>query len=140
MLYAAYTLLARQLSIPTKAERWWSPAIGFLTGLVTGGTGVFVMPAVPYIQALGLSRDDLIQALGLSFTVSTIALAVGLASHGAFEIEHIATSALAVAPALLGMWLGQLLRQRISPATFRRWFLIFLILLGLELLVRPFLA
>lgn len=140
VLYAAYTLLARQLSIPTKAERWWSPAIGFLTGLVTGGTGVFVVPAVPYIQALGLSRDDLIQALGLSFTVSTIALAVGLASHAAFEIEHIATSALAMAPALLGMWLGQLLRQRISPATFRRWFLIFLILLGLELLVRPFLA
>ena len=140
VLYAAYTLLARQLSIPTKAERWWSPAIGFLTGLVTGGTGVFVVPAVPYIQALGLSRDDLIQALGLSFTVSTIALAVGLASHGAFEIEHIAMSALAVAPALLGMWLGQLLRQRISPETFRRWFLIFLILLGLELLARPFLA
>lgn len=140
VLYAAYTLLARQLSIPSKAERWWSPAIGFLTGLVTGGTGVFVVPAVPYIQALGLSRDDLIQALGLSFTVSTIALAVGLASHGAFEIKHIATSALAVAPALLGMWLGQLLRQRISPATFRRWFLIFLTLLGLELLVRPFLA
>ncbi|WP_192177819.1 sulfite exporter TauE/SafE family protein [Mesorhizobium amorphae] len=140
VLYAAYTLLARQLSIPTKAERWWSPAIGFLTGLVTGGTGVFVVPAVPYIQALGLSRDDLIQALGLSFTVSTIALAVGLASHGAFEVEHIAMSAQAVAPALLGMWLGQLLRQRISPATFRRWFLIFLILLGLELLARPFLA
>ena len=140
VLYAAYTLLARQLSIPTKAERWSSPTIGFLTGLVTGGTGVFVVPAVPYIQALGLSRDDLIQALGLSFTVSTIALAVGLASHGAFQIEHIAMSALAVAPALLGMWLGQLLRQRISPATFRRWFLIFLILLGLELLARPFLA
>ncbi|CAN7603908.1 sulfite exporter TauE/SafE family protein [Mesorhizobium sp. LjNodule214] len=140
VLYAAYTLLARQLSIPTKAERWSSPTIGFLTGLVTGGTGVFVVPAVPYIQALGLSRDDLIQALGLSFTVSTIALAVGLASHGAFQIEHIAMSALAVAPALLGMWLGQLLRQRISPATFRRWFLIFLIMLGLELLARPFLA
>ena len=82
---------------------------------------------------MGLSRDDLIQALGLSFTVSTIALAAGLASHGAFQVEHIAMSSLAVLPALLGMWLGQLLRQRISPATFRRWFLIFLILLGLEL-------
>jgi uncharacterized membrane protein YfcA len=95
---------------------------------------------VPYIQALGLSRDDLIQALGLSFTVSTIALAAGLASHGAFQVEHIAMSSLAVLPALLGMWLGQLLRQRISPATFRRWFLVFLILLGLELVLRPFLA
>ncbi|UVK40658.1 sulfite exporter TauE/SafE family protein [Mesorhizobium sp. AR10] len=139
-IYAAYTLLARQLTVPAAAEHLMSPAVGFITGIVTGGTGVFVVPAVPYIQALGLSRDDLIQALGLSFTVSTIALAAGLAAHGAFQVEHIAMSSLAVLPALLGMWLGQLLRQRISPATFRRWFLIFLILLGLELLARPFLA
>jgi hypothetical protein len=138
--YAAYSLLARQPTVPAKAERWSSPAVGFLTGLVTGGTGVFVVPAVPYIQALGLSRDDLIQALGLSFTVSTIALAVGLASHGAFDAGHLAMSSLAVLPALLGMWLGQVLRRRISPATFRRWFLAFLILLGFELLIRPFFA
>ncbi len=140
IIYAVYTLLARQLTIPALAERWSSPVVGLITGLVTGGTGVFVVPAVPYIQALGLGRDDLIQALGLSFTVSTIALAAGLASNGAFQIEHIAMSSLAVVPALLGMWLGQLLRQRISPETFRRWFLVFLILLGLELLSRPFLA
>ncbi|MEW6632125.1 MAG: sulfite exporter TauE/SafE family protein [Pseudomonadota bacterium] len=140
ILYAAYTLLARQPKVPARAENWSSPIVGFLTGLVTGGTGVFVVPAVPYIQALGLSRDDLIQALGLSFTVSTIALALGLASHGAFEVGHLAMSSLAVLPALLGMWLGQVLRQKISPATFRRWFLIFLILLGVELLLRPFLA
>ncbi|TPJ25359.1 sulfite exporter TauE/SafE family protein [Mesorhizobium sp. B2-7-2] len=140
MVYAAYSLLARQPVVPEKTERWSSPVVGFLTGLVTGGTGVFVVPAVPYIQALGLSRDDLIQALGLSFTVSTIALALGLASHGAFEAGHLAMSSLAVLPALLGMWLGQMLRQKISPATFRRWFLIFLVLLGVELLLRPLLA
>ncbi|MDX8457402.1 sulfite exporter TauE/SafE family protein [Mesorhizobium humile] len=140
IVYAAYSLLARQPTVPAPAERWSSPVVGFLTGLVTGGTGVFVVPAVPYIQALGLSRDDLIQALGLSFTVSTIALALGLASHGAFEAGHLAMSSLAVLPALLGMWLGQVLRRKISPATFRRWFLTFLILLGVELLLRPLLA
>lgn len=140
IVYAAYSILARQPTVPARAERWSSPVVGFLTGLVTGGTGVFVVPAVPYIQALGLSRDDLIQALGLSFTVSTVALALGLASHGAFEAGHLAMSSLAVLPALLGMWLGQVLRQKISPATFRRWFLIFLILLGAELLMRPFLG
>ncbi len=140
IVYAAYSLLARQPTVPARAERLSSPVVGFLTGLVTGGTGVFVVPAVPYIQALGLSRDDLIQALGLSFTASTIALVLGLASHGAFEAGHLAMSSLAVLPALLGMWLGQVLRRKISPATFRRWFLIFLILLGAELLLRPFLA
>jgi uncharacterized membrane protein YfcA len=140
VVYSAYTLLARQLRVPAHAERWLSPLVGLATGIVTGGTGVFVIPAVPYLQALGLSKDDLIQALGLSFTVSTIALAAGLAARGAFHVENAAMSALAIAPALLGMWLGQIVRHRISPATFRRWFLIGLLLLGVELMLRPLLT
>jgi uncharacterized membrane protein YfcA len=140
VVYSAYTLLARQLSVSARAERWLSPLVGLATGIVTGGTGVFVIPAVPYLQALGLSKDDLIQALGLSFTVSTIALAAGLAARGAFHVENAAMSALAIAPALIGMWLGQIIRHRISPATFRRWFLIGLLLLGVELMLRPLLS
>src|SRR5690606_6648068 len=108
-------------------------------GFVTGGTGVFVIPAVPYLQALGLEKDDLIQALGLSFTVSTIALAIGLAGGGAFRFENAVASLLAIVPALLGMGFGQIIRTRVSAATFRRWFLICLFLLGVQLLVRPFL-
>jgi uncharacterized membrane protein YfcA len=138
-LYAAFSLLARPLSVPAYMERWLSPVVGLTTGVVTGGTGVFVIPAVPYLQALGLSKDELIQALGLSFTTSTIALAVGLSSGGSFHFGDIILSALAIVPALLGMWFGQSIRQRISAATFRRWFLIFLVLLGLELTIRPFL-
>jgi uncharacterized protein len=139
VIYAGFTLLARQVSVPAGLERWLSPLVGLTTGAVTGGTGVFVIPAVPYLQALGLSKDDLIQGLGLSFRVSTIALAAGLAWHGAFQPANWASSSLAVAPALLGMWLGQAIRQRVSPMAFRRWFLICLLLLGAELFLRPFL-
>jgi uncharacterized protein len=139
ILYAGFTLLARQLSVPARLEPWLSPAIGLTTGLVTGGTGVFVIPAVPYLQALGLRKDDLIQALGLSFTVSTVALAAGLAWRDAFKLDGLALSSLAIAPALLGMWLGQAIRRRVSPLTFRRWFLVCLLLLGTELALRPLL-
>ena len=136
--YAAYSLFARPFAIPARLEPKLSPAIGLATGLLTGGTGIFVVPAVPYIQSLGFSRDDLVQALGLSFTVSTIALAAGLASQDALRVEHLSLSALAVLPALLGMWLGQTIRRIVSPATFRRWFLICLLLLGTELFLRAF--
>jgi uncharacterized membrane protein YfcA len=138
-LYAAFSLLARPLSVPARAERWLSPVVGLTTGMVTGGTGVFVIPAVPYLQALGLNRDDLVQALGLSFTISTVALAIGLARGGAFHFGSIATSALAIVPALMGMRFGQWIRQHIAAATFRRWFLICLVLLGLELTIRSLL-
>lgn len=135
--YALYTLLARQLTVPRRLERLLSPLVGAATGLVTGATGVFVIPAVPYLQALGLAKDDLVQALGLSFTVSTLALAIGLGTRGAVAVDTIALSVAAVLPALAGMWAGQRLRARISPSAFRRFFLIALLLLGLEMALRP---
>jgi uncharacterized protein len=138
-LYAAIGLLARPFRVPRRAERWLSPSAGLATGLVTGGTGVSVIPAAPYLQALALDRDDLIQALGLCFTVASVALAIGLARGGAFHFGELAASALAVVPGLLGMWAGQVARRRISPLAFRRYFLICLFLLGCELALRPLL-
>jgi uncharacterized protein len=135
---SAHGLLAKPLSIPARFERLLSPVIGLTTGVINGGTGIFTLPAVPYLQVLGLAKDDLIQALGLSFTVSTIALATGLARGGAFHLGNITLSALAVIPALLGMRVGTTVRERISVATFRRWFLILIAILGLELAVHPF--
>jgi len=136
--YALYALLAPALSVSPRSESWLSPVMGIVTGAVTGATGVFVMPAVPYLQSLGLDKDELIQALGLSFTVSTIALAVGLIVHGAFELNQLGLSSLAIVPAFIGMWFGQMIRARISPKRFKQCFLLFLVLLGLELAARPF--
>jgi uncharacterized protein len=135
-LYAASGLLSWHFTVPPRHERRLSPVIGVVTGLVTGGTGVFVVPAVPYLQALDLKKEDLVQALGLSFTVSTVALAIGLAHASAFTTAGLTSSLLAVVPALLGMWAGQRIRGHISPATFRRWFFIGMLALGLQLLLR----
>ncbi|RWR31304.1 sulfite exporter TauE/SafE family protein [Sinirhodobacter populi] len=136
VIYAGYSLLARQLSVPSRMEPVLSLVIGGLTGMVSGATGVFVIPAVPYLQALGLSKDDLVQALGLSFTVSTVALALALGAHGAFSAGMMGLSLLALGPALIGMWAGQRLRSGISLATFRKVFLGFLLLLGAEMALR----
>ena len=136
--YTAYSLFARQLHMPLRLELWLSPFIGGATGIVTGGTGILVIPAVPYLQALSMPREHLIQALGLSFTVSTLALSVGLGARGAFTLQVVGLSALAVLPALVGMWVGQKLRARIDPSVFRRLFLLSLLLLGLEMALRSF--
>lgn len=139
VLYAAWGLFGSPPSIPTRRDGALGLAVGAATGLVTAATGVFVIPAVPYLQALGLEKDDLVQALGLSFTVSTIALAAGLSARGAFALDNLALSGLAVLPALAGMWAGQIVRRKVSPASFRRWFLVCLLLLGCEMLARPLL-
>lgn len=138
MAYAGYALRSPTVSVPPRLERRLAPLVGLVTGAITGATGVFVMPAVPFLQALRLDKDELVQALGLSFTVSTVALAAGLATQGAFRLGQLGLSSLAIVPALAGMWLGQALRAHLSARLFRRCFLLFLVLLGLELASRPF--
>jgi uncharacterized membrane protein YfcA len=119
MLYAVLGLTSVRFSVPPASEWWLGPLIGVLTGLVTAATGVFVIPAVPYLGALGLDKEDMIQALGLSFTVSTIALAAALAAGGAFDFGDVSASTAALAPALLGMAAGGALRGRFTEKTFR---------------------
>jgi hypothetical protein len=135
-LYAGVGLANIRLAVPRKSEVWLAPLVGAVTGVVTGATGVFVIPAVPYLQALGLEKDDLVQTLGLSFSVSTFALAAGLASHGAFHVAAMSASALCTLPALGGMAIGQVIRAKANPATFRLMFSIGMLVLGGDLIAR----
>jgi uncharacterized membrane protein YfcA len=136
LAYAALGLSPIRLHVRQRDEPLLSPIIGALTGLLASITGVFVVPNVPYLQALGLDRDDLIQALGLSFTVSTVALGIGLAANGALPAATLGASLLTLAPALIGMAIGQAVRGRISPPVFRVCFFIGMALLGAELAIR----
>ncbi len=134
--YAVIGLASIRLTVPRRIEPWLSPLIGASTGVITAATGIFVVPTVPYLQALEMDREELIQALGLNFTVSTLALAAGLARTGMLKTAIAGTATLALAAAVLGMLFGQYLRKRIRPETFRRCFFAGLLLLGLHLALR----
>jgi uncharacterized membrane protein YfcA len=136
VLYAIIGLAPLRLDVPARHEAWLGPLVGGLTGIATALTGVFVIPAVPYLQGLRLAPDALVQALGLSFTISTIALAIALADAGQFQLPAAGASLLALVASLGGMFLGQHVRARLQPKTFRLCFLIGLLLLGAHLMLR----
>lgn len=136
IVYAGLGLAAVRFEVPPRAEPFLSPLIGIATGIVTAATGVFVLPGVPYIHALGFDRDDLVQALGISFTVSTLALAAMLARDGALQLSVAVPSLLALVVALAGMALGQWVRRRVRPEVFRTCFFLGLLLLGGHLALR----
>jgi uncharacterized membrane protein YfcA len=129
--YAGLGLARPQIPQPGRHETWLSPVVGVINGVLTGLTGSFVVPGVPYLQALGLGRDALVQAMGIMFTVSTVALAVSLSGQSLLPGDLWLMSLAAVLPALLGMVLGQSVRQGLSEVVFRRVFFISLVLLGL---------
>jgi len=136
VLYAAWGLAGARLIVPAQTEKWLGPVIGAVTGVVTAATGVFVVPAVPYLQALGMQKDELVQAMGISFTVSTLALAAGLAAQGVYSTGSALSSLLMLAPAVAGMVAGQWLRRALSPTMFKRIFFAGLALLGMYMVVK----
>lgn len=136
ILYAAWALAGARCTIGPEAERWLGPVVGAVTGFVTAATGVFVIPAVPYLQSLGLRRDELIQAMGISFTVSTMALAAGLHVNSSYSGAALGTSIAMLLPAIGGMSLGQMLRQRLPPELFKRLFMSSLVVLGAHMIVQ----
>jgi len=131
LLYGLYGLAAKQIPNLSRYAAVLSPLMGYLGGALTVATGVVVIPVVPYLQSLHLQRDDLVQSLGMAFTVSTACLAIFLQQN---PVDHLpidyAWSVMALIPALLGMWLGTRIRYRIAEQKFRKVFFLGLVMLG----------
>jgi len=134
--YAIHGLVAARFEVRRESERWLSPLIGLITGMLTGATGIFVIPVIPYLSSLKLGKDQLIQSIGLSAFVCPLALGIALAFSGRFQAEVAGPSLLAVLPAMAGMYFGQRVRGRLQPAVFRRWFFFGLLALGAYMFLR----
>ena len=101
-------------------------------------TGVQVIPSVPFLQAIGMEKEELIQALGVFFTVATLALGLNLTGAGLLTVATALPGAVALAASFAGMFIGQAVRTRLQPDIFRRWFQIGMIVLGLYLATNAF--
>lgn len=134
--YAAFGLYGLALRMPRRWEGWAGAVLGAINGVLTGMTGSFVVPGVLYLQALQLPKDLLVQAMGMLFTVSTLALALALADHRLLGSESLTASSIAVVPALLGVALGRRVRRSLSEARFRQVFFVALLLLGAYIVAR----
>ena len=134
-MLCAYAGLASSRFRPTPPgpaqERWLGPLAGGLGGVMFGMTGMFIVPGILYLQALGLRRDLLVQAMGVTFLVISTSLAVSMAGRKMMPTHLILLSALAFVPTIGGMMLGSRCRQRISEEGFRRLILAALFASGL---------
>jgi uncharacterized protein len=133
VIYAIIGLSKFSFSVARRDEKWIGGIVGLITGMVSAATGVQVIPSMPYLQAIGMEKDELVQALGVFFTVATLALAFNLTSAGLLTAATALPGAVAMAAAFTGMFIGQAVRSRMQPELFRHWFLIAMIFLGLYL-------
>ena len=134
--YSTLNLSGVRLAISAQREVWAGPLFGTANGILTGMTGSFVVPGVMFLQAIGLSRDMLVQAMGMLFTASTVALALALQGNSILTTQLSIVSAAAVIPAAAGMVIGLRIRRRLSEKRFRQIFFIAILVLGAYIIAK----
>jgi uncharacterized protein len=133
VIYAVVGLSQFRLRVAPRNEKWVGGIVGLVTGAISASTGVQVIPSMPFMQAIGMEKDELVQALGVFFTVATLALSVNVSASGFLTASTAIPGGIALACSFVGMFVGQIVRSKMPTEAFRRWFLIGLILLGLYL-------
>ncbi len=132
-LYALIALFAWRPVMPRAGEPWLNPLIGLLSGAVAGLTGMAAVPFLPYMQSLQISKDDLIQGLGILFLFIMTALAVALVRQDIYNTTNTIGGVAALLPTFIGVCIGQKVRHSTSPETFRKIFLYGMLALGLNM-------
>ena len=131
VIYAIIGLRKFSFTVVRRDEKWVGGIVGILTGMISAATGVQVIPSMPFMQAIGMEKDELVQALGVFFTVATLGLTINLTASGLLTAATALPGAMACS--FIGMFIGQAVRGRMPAEAFRRWFLIAMIFLGLYL-------
>jgi len=137
-IYALISLTNLKIDLPTRWEPIAAPIIGSIAGIFSGLTGSFVVPGVMYLQALRLSKDQFIQAMGISFTIASVSLGVAVTGHGLMTTNEFYLSTFALLPALMGMLIGVLVRKKLNDRIFRRLFFISLLFMGFYIIVQTY--
>ena len=122
MTYAVINISGVRFNLKTRHQWWVGSLVGSVNGILTGMTGSLVVPGVFFLQSIGLSRDMLIQSMGILFTVSTVALISSLHVNEFLSLEIGVLSTVSVVPAIYGMVIGQRILQGLSERYFRKLF------------------
>ena len=133
--YASTQLAGVVLLNPQKHYLGLPIIAGVMNGVLGGLTGAFIFPGLMYLQMVDLKKDQLIQAMGIFFILSTVALAIGLKGNNLLDIQIGWALFWPIIPAISGMFLGYKVRQYLSETQFRRVLFIAMLLMGIMIIL-----
>ena len=136
LLWCAFHFAKPDLRLPVRLQRPLGPLSGFVTGVLNGVTGSQVMPAVPYLMMLHLGRNQFIQSINCSFTLSSLIMAAGLNRLGLFGLDALVLSIIGTLFIYFGLKVGERARAHLSPDRFRLAVLAMLAAMGVSLLTQ----
>lgn len=114
--------------------------VGAFAGFIGGLSGVWGPPTVAYLTAIDTPKQVQMRAQGVIYGLGALALAGAHLQTGVLRAEAMPLTLTILPCALLGMFIGFKLQDRIDQVTFRKATLIVLVIAGANLMRRALLG
>lgn len=134
-LFAMLQLRGVEIKLKGQSKRI-AAGVGAFAGFMGGLSGIWGPPTVAYLSALGTRKDDQMRIQGVIYGLGAIALTLAHFGSGVLRAQTLPLSLAMVLPAVLGMWIGGRVFDRIDQVMFRRATLVILLIAGLNLFRR----
>ncbi len=132
-IFAGLQLMGRSLAIRLHHRDRAEWGLGVIGGLYGGVSGIWGPPLLVFLLSTGADKLQMIRAQGVVFLIGAIALLVSHLVTGLANAETLGFSAALSVPALVGLFIGYRLQDRLGQGPFRRWTQGLLVLTGLNM-------
>jgi uncharacterized membrane protein YfcA len=124
------------LQVQPAQERWASPLVAGIGGVLGGFTGIYGPPYMLYLAGLRMKKNEFVAAISQYFVAGNIGLTIGLLGFGGATLRDLAFSAAATLPAYAGMWVGQRIQSRLDERGFAGLLYVLYLAMGASFLAR----
>lgn len=134
--FACVQIFGLRLTVAPERSKSMTYFLGAVTGVTGGLSGIWGPPTVAYLLTLDLERKEYMRVLGAVFGLGSVVLAAGHLASGVLNAATLPLSIALIAPAMLGMWLGYKVQDRLDKARLLQIILWVMLLGGLNLIRR----
>ncbi len=132
-VFAALQLMGRSLAIKLQHRDRAEWGLGVIGGLYGGVSGIWGPPLLVFLLSTGADKVQMIRAQGVVFLIGAVMLLAAHLTTGLANAQTLGFSAALCLPALIGLFVGYRVQDRLDQGRFRRWTQGLLVLTGLNM-------
>jgi uncharacterized protein len=132
-IFAALQLMGHSLAIQLHHRDRAEWGLGVISGLYGGISGIWGPPLLVLLLSTGADKLLAIRAQGVVYLIGAVALLIAHLWTGIATVQTLGFSAALTVPALIGLYAGYRVQDRLDQARFRRWTQGLLVVTGLNM-------